>query len=172
MSVTKDIPVFVTIAGFRCKVWYRGQPITCFGCGKTGHVNYACPNRGRPQSPASTPEDATSGRTVVEDGNTIIITIPALPALDLPPVTVEDQENVEDMAAKGQKRLRNRDDSDSGDEVEHKTVRDITGDRVPTTSASSADIPDTTVAVHLDPDTEPPEATASAVVIADTASLP
>ena len=50
MSVTKDIPVFVTIAGFRCKVWYRGQPITCFGCGKTGYVISACPNRRRPQS--------------------------------------------------------------------------------------------------------------------------
>ena len=50
MSVSKDIPVFVTIAGFRCKVWYRGQPITCFGCGKTGHVISACPNRARPHS--------------------------------------------------------------------------------------------------------------------------
>ncbi len=314
MSVTKDIPVFVTIAGFRCKVWYRGQPITCFGCGKTGHVISACPNRGRPQSfaaavnpaqvaaqssespesvagdpsldptpsdneattnqasasmaadnqqlknaapshkskkakkgksapskakdsaPPSTsrgdkatlpswpqrsvlenadgglsvmvpvshdhpgsepepahsvddnsivvvtveqsgsfppmPESATCGRTVVEDGNTITITIPALPALDLPPVTLEEHETEVDMAVKGQKRLRNRDDSDSGDEVDHKTVRDITGDRVPTTSASSTDLPDTTVAVHLDPDTEPPEATASSVGVADTVSVP
>ena len=53
MSVSKDIPVFVTIAGFRCKVWYRGQPITCFGCGKTGHVISACPNRARPHSYAA-----------------------------------------------------------------------------------------------------------------------
>ena len=62
MSVSKDITVFVTIAGFRCKVWYRGQPITCFGCGKTGHVISACPNWRRPQSyaPAANPAQVSA----------------------------------------------------------------------------------------------------------------
>ena len=46
------------------------------------------------------------------------------------------------------------------------------GDRVSTTSASPADLPDTTVAIHLDPDTEPPEAPASLVVIAGTTFAP
>ena len=50
MSVTKDIPVFVTITGFRYKVWYSGQRITCFSSGKPDHVISTCPNRGRPQS--------------------------------------------------------------------------------------------------------------------------
>ena len=313
MSVSKDIPVFVTIAGFRCKVWYRGQPITCFGCGNTGHVISACPNRRRPQSYAaaanpaqtsaqrpqppssaaedpsvdlspsvneattnpaslsntadkqhpnnaapgrkskakksksgsskakdstppstsqgdkasppswpersvlenadgelsvivpishdssdsepasghtvdnviivtvdqsgstpSTSEGVTNGRTVVESDGAITITTPALPALDLPPP--EEQEQVEDMAVKGQKRLRDRDDSDSGDEVQHKSVRDITGDRVSTTSASPPadlpDLPDTTIAVHLDPDTEPVGEAASSAVVESTTSVP
>ena len=58
MSVSKDIPVSVTISGCRCKVWYRGQPITCFGCGKTGHVISACPNRARPHSYAAAVKSA------------------------------------------------------------------------------------------------------------------
>ena len=87
------------------------------------------------------------------------ITTPTLPPLDLPPQAGNETE--EEMAIRGQKRLRSMDDSDSGDEVQHKSVRDITGDRVSTTSASPpADLPDTTIAVHLDPDTVPPGATA------------
>ena len=41
------------------------------------------------------------------------------------------------MANKGKKRLRDREDSDSGDEVQHKSVRNISGDRASTTAASS-----------------------------------
>ena len=85
----------------------------------------------------------------------------------------DEQEQVEDMAAKGQKRLRDRGDSDSGDEVQHKSVWDISGDRMSTTPASpSADLPDTTVAVHLDPDTVPSEVSASLVVVACRTSVP
>ena len=105
----------------------------------------------------STTERVTSGHTVMEGDGTI--TTPTLPALDLPPQAGNETE--EEMAIRGQKRLRSMDDSDSGDEVQHKSVRDITGDRVSTTSASPpADLPDTTIAVHLDPDTVPPGATA------------
>ena len=125
-------------------------------------------------SSTSTSEGVTNGRTVVESDGAITITTPALPALDLPPP--EEQDPVEDMAVKGQKRLRDRDDSDSGDEVQHKSVRDITGDRVSTTSASPpADLPDltdTTVAVHLDPDTEPVGEAASSAVVESTTSVP
>ena len=85
----------------------------------------------------------------------------------------DEQEQVEYMAAKGQKRLRDRDDSDSGDEVQHKSVWDISGDRMSTTPASpSADLPDTTVTVHLDPDTVPSEVSASLVVVACRTSVP
>ena len=122
-------------------------------------------------STPSTSERVTTGRTVVESDGATTITTAALPALDLPPP--EEQEQVEDMAAKGQKRLRDRGDSDSGDEVQHKSVWDISGDRMSTTPASpSADLPDTTVAVHLDPDTVPSEVSASSVVVVGTTSVP
>ena len=108
------------------------------------------------------------------EGDTITILTPALPALDLPPPA--EHETEEEMAIRGQKHLRSMDDSDSGDEVQHKSVRDITGDRVSTTSASPPadllDLPDTTIAIHLDPDTEPLGEAASSAVVEGTTSVP
>ena len=47
MVVTKDIPRFIFIRGFRCKVWYRDQPLTCDICKKIGHKASACPDKGK-----------------------------------------------------------------------------------------------------------------------------
>ena len=52
MCLKRPIPAFVTIAGFRCKVWYHGQPISCFACGHTGHMQSACPMRGKNGGPS------------------------------------------------------------------------------------------------------------------------
>ena len=43
MNVRKSIPAFLSICGFRCKVWYRGQPVTCFACSEVGHIQSRCP---------------------------------------------------------------------------------------------------------------------------------
>ena len=47
MIVKKDIPRFVFVEGFRCKVWYRDQPLTCDICSKGGHKASACPDKGK-----------------------------------------------------------------------------------------------------------------------------
>ena len=43
ISLSKDIPGVVTIAGFECRVWYRRQPAFCEICKKLGHRSRACP---------------------------------------------------------------------------------------------------------------------------------
>ena len=46
MDRTARIPRSIIINGFRCKIWYRGQPVTCDACGEDGHVAGKCPNKG------------------------------------------------------------------------------------------------------------------------------
>lgn len=46
VSLTKDVPAMVTIAGFECRVWYRRQPAFCVICEKLGHRTKACPMDG------------------------------------------------------------------------------------------------------------------------------
>ena len=43
ISLSKDIPGVVVIAGFECRVWYRRQPAFCEICKKLGHRSRACP---------------------------------------------------------------------------------------------------------------------------------
>ena len=61
MIVRKAIPAFVIIAGYRCKVRYKDQPITCFGCGQTGHINAMCPNKRGGRSYANVTSRGQSG---------------------------------------------------------------------------------------------------------------
>ena len=43
VSLTKDIPASVRVAGFDCRVWYRRQPAFCAICKKSGHRSRSCP---------------------------------------------------------------------------------------------------------------------------------
>ena len=47
MVRSSPIPRSLVIGGVRCKVWYRGQPVTCDVCREVGHVAAKCPNKGR-----------------------------------------------------------------------------------------------------------------------------
>ena len=47
MVRSSTIPPSLVIAGVRCKIWYRGQPVTCDACREAGHVAAKCPNKGR-----------------------------------------------------------------------------------------------------------------------------
>ena len=47
ISLSKDVPGDVRVAGFDCRVWYRGQPPYCAICRKTGHRSSGCPLSGR-----------------------------------------------------------------------------------------------------------------------------
>ena len=47
MVRSSPIPRSLVIGGVRCKIWYRGQPVTCDVCREVGHVAAKCPNKGR-----------------------------------------------------------------------------------------------------------------------------
>lgn len=44
MYLERSIPNFVNVAGFRAKIWYRGQVLACNICSMTGHFAKECPN--------------------------------------------------------------------------------------------------------------------------------
>ena len=46
MDRTTRIPRSIMIDGFRCKIWYRGQPVTCDVCREEGHVAAKCSKKG------------------------------------------------------------------------------------------------------------------------------
>ena len=43
--LTSTPPRYITIDGYPCRLWYRGQPLVCNLCGVQGHKSAACPNR-------------------------------------------------------------------------------------------------------------------------------
>ena len=43
VSLTKDVPASVRVAGYDCRVWYRRQPAFCTICKKSGHRSKSCP---------------------------------------------------------------------------------------------------------------------------------
>ena len=47
MVRSSTIPRSLVIAGVRCKIWHRGQPVICDVCREAGHVAAKCPNKGR-----------------------------------------------------------------------------------------------------------------------------
>jgi len=47
ITLKNHIPSQLTIAGHRVLASYDGQPLTCYGCGDTGHVYQVCPKRRR-----------------------------------------------------------------------------------------------------------------------------
>ena len=46
MSLSKDIPPVIRLAGFDCRVWYRRQPLWCPICSAPGHRGKECPLNG------------------------------------------------------------------------------------------------------------------------------
>ena len=47
MILQKDLPYFLTVFEFECRLWYREQPIQCFLCREHGHRAQSCPLSGR-----------------------------------------------------------------------------------------------------------------------------
>jgi len=43
--MAKHAPSHLTVAGYRVLISYDGQPVTCYGCGKTEHIFQDCPTR-------------------------------------------------------------------------------------------------------------------------------
>ena len=47
MVLNEELPYFLSICGYQCRVWYRGQPIQCIVCRDFGHRAQSCPLSGR-----------------------------------------------------------------------------------------------------------------------------
>ena len=63
MMLTQHIPSHLVIAGQRVLISYEGQPITCYGCGDTGHLCPTCPRRQR-RSPLPSPTRPVTYATI------------------------------------------------------------------------------------------------------------
>ena len=46
MSLSKDIPLVIRLAGFDCRAWYCRQPMWCLICSAPGHRGKECPLNG------------------------------------------------------------------------------------------------------------------------------
>ena len=46
MVVEREIPSQLTIRGFPCRFWYKGQSVRCNICRDIGHLAASCPNKG------------------------------------------------------------------------------------------------------------------------------
>ena len=47
LILNEDLPYFLSVCGFQCRVWYRGQPLQCLVCRELGHRAQSCPLSGR-----------------------------------------------------------------------------------------------------------------------------
>ena len=47
LILNEDLPYFLSVCGFQCSVWYRGQPLQCLVCRQHGHRAQSCPLSGR-----------------------------------------------------------------------------------------------------------------------------
>ena len=47
INLSRSIPRFVRIDSYRCKVWYRGQPVYCDICKEKSHTSPNCPYKGK-----------------------------------------------------------------------------------------------------------------------------
>ena len=47
INLKGSIPRFVMFGSYRCKVWYRGQPVYCDICKEATHIAFNCPFKGK-----------------------------------------------------------------------------------------------------------------------------
>ena len=89
LILNEDLPYFLSVCGYQCRVWYRGQPLQCLVCRERGHRAQSCPLSGRCRychqvghmardcarawdPPPSVPVDADVDVTSVSDSATVI----------------------------------------------------------------------------------------------------
>ena len=119
MVLKDDLPHFISICGYQCRVWYRGQPIQCFVCRQLGHRAQSCPLSGRcrychqvghmarncaqawdPTPPAVSHVIRTDvDESSVSDSGTIIANETSVPDSDPIPMTSEVSSNDNSPAA-------------------------------------------------------------------------
>ena len=110
MVLKEDLPYFISVCEYQCRVWYRGQPIQCFVCRQLGHRAQSCPLSGRccychqvshmvrdcvqawdPTPPAVS---ADVDESSVSDSGTIIADEPSVPDSDPIRITTEPSDKL------------------------------------------------------------------------------
>jgi hypothetical protein len=77
MTLTKHIPSYVIIDGYRTLTSYEGQPQTCYGCGESSHMYHACPKRRIAKATIPAPENPTWAKiTAVKASSTVELGVP------------------------------------------------------------------------------------------------
>ena len=69
MVVEREIPSQQSIMGYPCRVWYKGQPISCNICRAVVHLAASCPNKGlcrRCKEPGHTVGQCTKARNTAQ----------------------------------------------------------------------------------------------------------
>ena len=110
MILKKDLPYFLTVFGFECRLWYRDQPIQCFLCSEHGPRAQACPLSGRcrrchqpghvarecsqawvsvSRVAADPVLESVDPWSVSESASVPLVDPEALPSVDKPPVAVD-----------------------------------------------------------------------------------
>ena len=59
MNLKQHLPSHMSIAGNNALISYDGQPLTCYKCNETGHLQQDCPRRKRVGPPATVVSNST-----------------------------------------------------------------------------------------------------------------
>ncbi len=103
------LPRYISIDGYHCRMWYRGQPLICNLCALQGHKSANCPNKDKCRRCGETghfaracpnpwgsnpPTDASVAPPVVQGGAQPVGSDLATPALAAPVASVPSEPDV------------------------------------------------------------------------------
>ena len=110
VTLTKDLPSTVRIAGYDARLWYQGQPQSCPICRQFGHRVRDCPLNGlcrRCRQPGHMARECTSRRPfpsapvpgMAESASAVVDESAAADASDVPDASMSDSEDDPDCAS-------------------------------------------------------------------------
>ena len=135
ISLSKDIPGVVSIAGFECRVWYRRQPAFCEICRKLGHRSHACPLDGLCRRCLQPGHQACSCRNAWAASRPAAPAAPAPPAAPVAPadISIADPSGAADASVAADSEMSDVEYAPAQSEVDSDAlsmVEDASGDVV------------------------------------------
>ncbi|KAK4030461.1 hypothetical protein OUZ56_023606 [Daphnia magna] len=96
MTVTKNIPSYITIGSYRAMVKYEGQKPTCRLCDEETHFSYDCPTLKRNQEPTivQKPVAKKTKKTETIKQTTVVIPVVANSMVSQVPLESESQDSL------------------------------------------------------------------------------